>query len=168
MRLNVLLFLALASCSKQIGVDEMKALNVTSQAFANNDMIPARYTCDGVNVNPPLRIDGIPKEAQSLVLIVDDPDAPMGTWDHWIVFDILPKASIDENSIPGTEGLNSLKNNSYQGPCPPSGTHRYFFKVFALDQRIGLGKSATKRDVESAIQGHVVAKGQLVGKYRRA
>ena len=145
----------------------MKGLTISSPAFKNNGFIPPKYTCDGNDVNPPLNIEGVPKETQSLALIVDDPDAPMGTWDHWVVWNIPPAEKIMENSVPGTEGLNDFRRRSYGGPCPPSGTHRYFFKVYALDTRLDLSPSSRKKDVERAMKGHVIAEGELVGLYRR-
>jgi len=145
----------------------MKELTISSPAFKNNGFIPPKYTCDGNDVNPPLNIEGVPKETQSLALIVDDPDAPMGTWDHWVVWNIPPAEKIMENSVPGTEGLNDFRRRSYGGPCPPSGTHRYFFKVYALDTRLDLSPSSRKKDVERAMKGHVIAEGELVGLYRR-
>jgi Raf kinase inhibitor-like YbhB/YbcL family protein len=147
----------------------MKKLSVMSPTFENNQLIPAKYTCDGDNVNPPLAIDGVPEGTKTLALIVDDPDAPMGTWDHWIVWNIPATTSkIAENTVPGTEGMNDSKRRCYGGPCPPSGTHRYFFKVYALDVKLDLSSTARKRDVEKAMQGHVLAKGELVGLYRRS
>ena len=103
----------------------MKELRITSLVFEKNGFIPVKYTCDGDDVNPPLKIEGIPEGTQSLVLIIDDPDAPMGTWDHWVVWNILPVEKIEEDSVPGMEGLNDFNQHSYGGPCPPSGTHRY-------------------------------------------
>ena len=129
--------------------------------------IPSKYTCDGDNVNPPLDIKGIPDGTESLVLIVDDPDAPMGTWDHWVVWNIPPKAEMGEDSVPGTEGMNDFRKHSYGGPCPPSGTHRYFFKVYALDTKLDLAPNSRKQDVERSMKGHVLAQGQLVGLYSR-
>ena len=147
----------------------MKKLSVTSPAFENNKLIPAKYTCDGDDVNPPLTIEGIPEGTKTLALIVDDPDCPTGTWDHWIVWNIPATASkIEENTIPGTEGMNDFRRRSYGGPCPPSGTHRYFFKVYALDAKLDLSPTSRKRDVEKAMQDHVLAKGELVGLYRRS
>ncbi|MEM2865232.1 MAG: YbhB/YbcL family Raf kinase inhibitor-like protein [Candidatus Bathyarchaeia archaeon] len=146
--------------------EELK-LKVTSPAFENNGFIPAKYTCDGDNVNPPLEIEGIPEGARSLVLIVDDPDAPMGTWNHWVVWNIPPMERIEEDSVPGVEGINDFKEHSYGGPCPPSGTHRYFFKVYALDTKLGLDPNSTREDVERAIEGHVLARGEIIGLYSR-
>jgi hypothetical protein len=146
----------------------MKELTVSSPAFENNKLIPSKYTCDGDNVNPPLTIEGVPDETKSLVLIVDDPDAPMGTWDHWIVWNIPPTNKIEENTVPGTEGVNDSRKHSYGGPSPPWGTHRYFFKVYALDTKLDLNPNSRKKDVEKAMQGHILAKGELVGLYRRS
>jgi Raf kinase inhibitor-like YbhB/YbcL family protein len=145
----------------------MKELIVKSPAFANNGFIPTKHTCDGEDVNPPLNIEGIPDGTQSLILIVDDPDAPMGTWDHWIVWNIPPSGKIEENSVPGVEGLNDFRKHSYGGPCPPSGTHRYFFKVYALDTKLNLNANSRKKDLEKAMQGHILAKGELIGRYSR-
>lgn len=143
-------------------------LIITSSAFTHQGMIPSKYTCDGGNINPPLHIEEIPDGTKSMVLIVDDPDAPSGTWDHWVVWDIPPGNDIAENSIPGTEGLNSWNKNQYGGPCcPPTSTHRYFFKVYALDIMLDLDKNSDKKDVLNAMEGHVLAKGELVGLYKR-
>jgi len=146
----------------------MKELTITSSVFENKGFIPARYTCDGEDVNPPLSIDGVPVRTESLVLIVDDPDAPMGTWDHWVVWNIPSVTKIEENSVPGTEGLNDFRKLSYGGPCPPSGTHRYYFKVYALDKKLDLPSNSRKRDVEKAMEGHILAKGEIMGLYARA
>jgi Raf kinase inhibitor-like YbhB/YbcL family protein len=145
----------------------MEKLTITSSVFKNKGVIPAKYTCDGEDVNPPLIVEGVPEETESLVLIVDDPDAPMGTWDHWAVWDIPPSKKIEENSVPGTEGLNDFGKHSYGGPCPPSGTHRYFFKVYALDTKLDLPSNSRKRNVEKAMEGHILAKGEIIGLYSR-
>ncbi len=145
----------------------MKELTITSPAFENKGFIPEKYTRDGDDVNPPLKIEGVPEGTQSLVLIVDDPDAPRGTWDHWVVWNITPTEKIEENNVPGTEGLNDFNRHSYGGPCPPSGTHRYFFKVYALDIKLGLDSNSRKKDVERAMKGHIIAKGEIVGRYSR-
>jgi hypothetical protein len=148
-------------------VIDLKELAVTSPSFGKNQRIPRKYTCDGDDVSPPLLIEQLPPGTKSLVLIVDDPDAPMGTWDHWIVWNIPPKGKVEENVVPGTEGLNSFGKHSYGGPCPPSGTHRYFFKVYALDTELKIGSNAKKKDVEKAMQNHIMAKGELIGLYSR-
>jgi len=142
-------------------------LVITSPAFENNGLIPSKYTCDGDDINPALKIEGIPERTQSLVLIVDDPDAHMGTWNHWIVWNIPPTGNIEENSVPGTEGLNDFRRHLYGGPCPPSGTHRYFFKVYALDIKLVIGSNSRKKDVEKAIEGHILAEGEIIGRYKR-
>ena len=145
----------------------MEQLSIKSPAFEHGKLIPKKYSCDGQDINPPLTIEGIPKEAKTLVLAVDDPNAPSGTFDHWIVWNIPASASkIGENTVPGTEGMNGARQQGYMGPCPPSGTHRYFFKVYALDAELSLGASSRKKDVEKAMQGHILAKGELVGLYR--
>ena len=146
----------------------MADLTVKSAAFENNKPIPKKYSCDGEEVNPPLTVEGIPKETKTLALIVDDPDAPRGTFDHWIVWNINPTGKIEENSVPGTEGVNSAGQRVYIGMCPPSGTHRYFFKVYALDAKLELKPEQTKKkDMEKAMQGHILAKGELIGLYHR-
>jgi Raf kinase inhibitor-like YbhB/YbcL family protein len=147
----------------------LKKLSVKSPVFENGKHIPVKYTCDGANVNPPLTIDGVPEETKTLVLIVDDPDAPMGVFDHWVVWNIPPTTrKIEENTVPGTEGMSSYRKHAYGGPCPPYGTHRYFFKVYALDARLDLKLDSTKRDVEKAMKGNILAEGELVGLYSRA
>jgi hypothetical protein len=142
-------------------------LKITSTAFKANELIPSKYTCEGENVNPPLAIEGIPGEAKSLALIVDDPDAPGGMWVHWVVWNIPVTSSLSENSAPGEQGVNDFKKNNYGGPCPPSGTHRYFFKVYALDSTLSLPKQTTKPHLEKAIRDHVLAQGELIGIYKK-
>jgi Raf kinase inhibitor-like YbhB/YbcL family protein len=146
----------------------MKELTIKSPSFQHNSPIPKKYSCDGEDTNPPITIEGTPKEAKSLALVIDDPDAPSGTFDHWVVWNIPPSTTkIAENSVPGTEGLNSARQQGYMGPCPPSGTHRYFFKVYALDKELNLGAKTTKRDLEKVMQGHIIAKGELIGLHHR-
>jgi Raf kinase inhibitor-like YbhB/YbcL family protein len=147
----------------------LKNLVVKSPAFENNQLIPVKYTCDGDDVNPPLTIDGVPEGTKSLLLIVDDPDAPSGIWNHWLVWNIPPETrKIEENTAPGTEGMSTSRKHDYGGPCPPYGTHRYFFKVYALDTKLGLTANSTKKDVENAMEGHMLAEGELMGLYRRS
>jgi hypothetical protein len=149
---------------------QQKNMKLTSPVFENNGAIPQKYTCDGENINPPLKISEVPEGAKSLALIVDDPDAPMGTWVHWLVWNIDPSASsIDENSVPAgtTEGMNSSKTNSYIGPCPPSGIHHYHFKLYALDKMIDLNNSSTKENLEKAMEGHILDWVELFGLYQR-
>jgi Raf kinase inhibitor-like YbhB/YbcL family protein len=145
----------------------MKELTVKSPAFENNKLIPSKYTCDGEEVSPPLTVEGIPEKTKSLALIMEDPDAPAGLFIHWLVWNIPPSNEIQENSVPGTEGLNTNKKNSYHGPCPPGGTHRYYFKVYALDTHLNLGAFSEKEVLENAMQNHILAHGELIGLYRR-
>jgi Raf kinase inhibitor-like YbhB/YbcL family protein len=147
----------------------MKRLVVKSSAFENNQLIPVKYTCDGDNINPPLTIEGVPEGTKSLVLIVDDPDAPSGVWNHWVVWNIPPDVrKIEENTVPGTEGISTSRKYAYSGPCPPYGTHRYFFKVYALYAKMDLTSNSKKNDVEKAMANHMLAEGELVGLYRRS
>jgi len=142
-------------------------MKVKSPSFEHNKMIPARFTCQGIGINPALEIDGIPSGAKSLVLIMDDPDAPSGTFLHWLVYDIPVTAKISENSVPGKQGVNSTRGVDYVPPCPPSGTHRYFFKLFALDKDLGLKVGADLKAVEKAMSGHILDKAELIGLYQK-
>lgn len=149
-------------------------MRLTSSAFNDHASIPPKYTCDGEDINPPLAIADVPPEAKSLALIMDDPDVPPrlrpdGNWDHWIVWNILPDVrAIEEGRAPkGVVGRNSWGRNDYGGPAPPDREHRYFFKLFALDATLDLPKSAGKPELLSAIEGHIVAKTELVGRYDR-
>ena len=143
--------------------NDYKALKVSSSAFEEGKPIPLKYSCKGDDINPPLDIENIPEEAHSLVLIVDDPDAPGKTWVHWIVWNIPIMHHIKENSVPGTEGINDFKRNEWGGPCPPSGTHRYYFKVYALDTQLNLPLGTTKKQLEKAMDEHILAFGSLMG-----
>ena len=147
----------------------MKPLILKSSVFESNTLIPAQYTCDGDNVNPPLEISGVDEMVKSFVLIVDDPDASLGTWDHWVVWNISPNTTIiDEGaSTFGLVGTGSGGIRSYQGPCPPSGTRRYFFKLYSLDSELNLPNESRKKDVEKAMNGHVLQQAELIGLYRR-
>lgn len=147
---------------------ELKVLDIKSQAFENQAHIPVKFTCDGENVNPPISIKNIPHEAKSLVLIIDDPDAPLRPWVHWTVWNIPPAREIKENSVPGIEGWNDFRNQNYGGPCPISGTHRYFFKVYALSELLDLNPASTKRELEKAMNPYIIAFGELVGLYTRS
>jgi Raf kinase inhibitor-like YbhB/YbcL family protein len=145
-------------------------LKLTSPAFEDGERIPDKYTCDGADINPPLRMENIPENTKSLALIVDDPDAPAGTWVHWVMWNINPEVSeIKENQVPrgAVQGLNDFKKNSYGGPSPPSGNHRYFFKLYALDALLDPEEGASKRDLKEAISGHIIARTQLMGTYSR-
>jgi hypothetical protein len=148
----------------------MDRLHLTSQAFSRNGMIPPKHTCDGADENPPLTIRNVPAKSRSLALIVDDPDAPRGTWVHWVVWNIGPDTTeIPANSVPGEalQGTNDFGKQRYGGPCPPSGTHRYFFKLYALDIPLALKSGATKAQLEEAMKGHILEKTELLGLYRR-
>lgn len=142
-------------------------LTIESPAFKNEEMIPQKYTCDGEDINPPLKITGIPPETESLVIIVEDPDAPDKTWDHWLVWNIPPSENIPENTLPGDEGINSFGRQNYGGPCPPSGTHRYFFKVYALNSELKLQEGAKKQILENTMKKNIIAKGELIGLYSK-
>lgn len=146
------------------------AITLTSSAFSEGGTIPKKHTCDGEDVSPALNWSGIPEGTKSLALIMDDPDAPAGTWVHWVLYDLPP----DLTGLPegtrglGVEGMTSFREPGYGGPCPPRGKpHRYFFKLYALDKILGLKAGVTKGDLEKAMQGHVLAQGQLMGTYGR-
>ncbi|MFA5198579.1 MAG: YbhB/YbcL family Raf kinase inhibitor-like protein [Candidatus Omnitrophota bacterium] len=143
------------------------AMKLTSIFFNDGQAIPPRFTCQGDDINPELTIENIPSSAKTLVLIVDDPDAPSGNWVHWIVFDISPVSRIGENSIPGKQGLNSAGELSWHGPCPPSGRHRYFFNIYALDAVLNLKEGASRVELEEAMQGHILADARLLGTYEK-
>jgi hypothetical protein len=151
-------------------VKKMDAMTIESPAFKDNGPIPKQYTCDGKDINPPLVFRNIPPGTRSLALIVDDPDAPAGTWVHWVLWNIDPGAKeIKENSVPAgaLQGRNDFRRTSYGGPCPPSGTHRYFFKAYALDTVLNIDRNSTKQDLEKAMKGHVLAEARTVGLYKR-
>ena len=144
------------------------SMQITSPVFQNEGYIPTKYTCKGEGINPPLRFSGILQGAVSLALIVDDPDAHSGTWTHWTVWNIDPSTSeIAENSVPNgsIEGTTSAGNKGYHGPCPPSGVHRYFFKLYALDIKLQLDSKATVDNLNNAIQGHILDQAELMGKF---
>jgi Raf kinase inhibitor-like YbhB/YbcL family protein len=144
-------------------------MKITSSAFQEGANIPSKFTCDGADASPPLQIADIPPEAKSLVLIVDDPDAPSGLFTHWTVWNIPPQTSaVGEGSAPkGVQGTNDFGKSGYGGPCPPSGTHRYYFKIFALDRELDLPFGAKRGQVDGALKGHVIAQGELMGRYSR-
>lgn len=143
------------------------AMKLTSPAFEHNQLMPRKFTCDGEDISPALEIRDVPPQAQSLALIVDDPDAPMGTWVHWVAYDIPVVSRIEENSIPGKQGNNNFGRKDYGGPCPPSGTHRYFFKLYALDKKLEAGEGLDKQGLEKAMQGHILGNAELMGLYKR-
>jgi Raf kinase inhibitor-like YbhB/YbcL family protein len=148
----------------------MSTLNIASPVFKHNDHIPLKYTCDGADINPPLLIENVPIGARSLALIVDDPDAPRGTWVHWVVWNIAhDTGEIKEHSVPAgaSEGVNDFRKRSYGGPCPPSGIHRYFFKLYALDAMLNLNPGTDKASLEKAMHGHILGQAELIGLYGR-
>ena len=162
-----LIFLAVLGCF--VILEAAGQMKITSSAFSEGGNIPGKFTCDGSNTSPPLKIEGVPAEAKALALIVDDPDAPGGLFTHWLVWNIDPKTeSIAEGSSPtGIEGRSGFGKTGYGGPCPPSGTHRYFFKVFALDQQLDLKAGASRKELDAAMKGHVIGQAQLMGRYAR-
>ena len=148
---------------------------IISSAFQEGGMIPARFTCDGQDISPPLSWSGLPANTKSLALISDDPDAPMGTWVHWVAYNIPPDMPGFEEGIAKDtlakkgvlQGMTDFRRQEYGGPCPPSGTHRYYFKLYALDVILELNPGATKKQVEAAMQGHILAQAQIMGRYTR-
>ena len=160
----VIIAVMAVACYAQEGGSVMK---ITSPAFKNNELMPAKYTCDGEDISPPLGIENIPDGTKTLALICDDPDAPVGNWVHWVVFDIEVVGEIKENSIPGKQGINDFRRKNYGGPCPPSGTHRYFFKIYALDTKLGLNEGISKKELEKSMKAHIMQEAQLVGLYKR-
>lgn len=150
-------------------------ITITSSGFTEGNMIPKRYTCDAEDISPDLKWSGVPKEAKSLALICDDPDAPVGTWVHWVLFNIptdvsslsagvAPDAVLKNGAL---HGKNDFRKLGYGGPCPPGGTHRYFFKIYALDTLLSLESGSSKSQLLAAMKGHILAEGQLMGKYKR-
>ena len=145
-------------------------MKITS-SFQHNENIPLKYSCDGDNINPPITISEIPPETQSIALIVDDPDAPSGTFTHWVVFNIHTgednQIEIKEGANPGTNGKNNFSKSGYGGPCPPSGTHHYHFKAYALDTKLDLQEGASRQEVEDAMQQHILQQAEIIGLYSR-
>jgi Raf kinase inhibitor-like YbhB/YbcL family protein len=168
---------ACAQASPPVASDsEIMDISVSSAAFRDGDTIPQKYTCDGEGISPPLAWEGVPEGAKSLALIADDPDAPAGTWVHWVLYNLASSSAGLPEGVPveqvvagmGAQGSNSSRKNGYSGPCPPGGApHRYYFKLYALDIEPGLAPGATKADLEKAMQGHILARGQLMGRYGR-
>jgi Raf kinase inhibitor-like YbhB/YbcL family protein len=190
----VLILLTSAGCSREnpLPAEDPSKLTIQlhSPAFANGRVIPKQFTCDGSDGSPPLEWSGVPEGARALALICDDPDAPMGTWSHWVLFNLSPRVKVLKEAVPTDEtltptaigspessgqetptarqGKNDFGKIGYGGPCPPSGIHRYFFRLYALDQPLELGPRADRGTVLKAIQGHILAEGRLMGKYSRA
>jgi Raf kinase inhibitor-like YbhB/YbcL family protein len=151
------------------------SLVVESSVLMQNRGIPSKYTCDGTNISPPLAWKNVPGGTKSFVLIADDPDAPAGVWVHWVCYDLPPTVLTLPEGLPptdtvqqgGKQGKNDFGNIGYGGPCPPSGTHRYFFKIYALDRMLGLPAGKTKKDIERTMKDHILAQGELMGTYSR-
>ena len=145
------------------------ALTISSTGFIGNGLIPIKYTCDGDNISPSLHFQNLPKGTVSMAIIMHDPDATKaGGFTHWITWNINPEKDIPENFKGGEQGMNDAQKQGYLGPCPPSGTHHYHFKVYALDAILALDRNASKTDLEKAMKGHILAKGELVGLYKKA
>jgi len=150
-------------------------IKITSPAFEDGGLIPAKYTCDGADISPPLQWEAVPEGTESIALICDDPDAPVGTFVHWVIFglpaetrELAEKVPADEVLANGAkQGITDFGRIGYGGPCPPSGTHRYFFKIYALDMEIDLSAGADKDQLLKAMEGHILDQGQLIGKYKR-
>jgi len=162
---HVITALASLCLALTANASEMK---ISSLSFQNGGSIPTKFSHEGGNANPPLKIEGVPTHAKSLALIVEDPDAPGGLFTHWLVWNIDPKtASVAEHGVPkgSTEGTNGFGEGGYGGPQPPSGTHRYYFKIFALDRMLILPNGAKRSDLEKAMKGHVIAQAELMGRY---
>ncbi|MBJ6752092.1 YbhB/YbcL family Raf kinase inhibitor-like protein [Geomonas anaerohicana] len=154
--------------AKEARETKVSQLKLTSTAFSNSGSIPATFTCDGSNASPPLAIAGVPKEARSLALIMDDPDAPGGTWAHWVLWNIDPATTqIAQGAIPrrAQQGENSWRRKSYGGPCPPSGQHRYYFRLYALSERLNLPANSTRKELDLAMRGKILAQAELLGVY---
>ena len=176
--LLVVIGLSFFFLNKNLTGKEENAMGITieSAAFQDGGMIPGKYTCDGADISPPLSWSGIPEGTLSIALISDDPDAPMGTWVHWVLYDLPPGITKLPEGVPtkkslengGKQGTNDFGRIGYGGPCPPGGTHRYFFKLYALDKELNLEPGATKAQLLKEMKGHILAEGRLMGKYSRS
>ncbi|MBN1455718.1 MAG: YbhB/YbcL family Raf kinase inhibitor-like protein [Methanomicrobia archaeon] len=147
--------------------EEGKRMKLSSPVFESERSIPNKYSCYGANINPPLRISDIPAGTKTLALILEDLDAPRGTFVHWLVYNIPVDNRIEEGSVPGTQGVNNFRKRAYGGPCPPSGTHRYVFKLYALNTVLALGEGADRKRLEAAMEGHIVDTAELMGLYQK-
>lgn len=172
LQISIVLVLQVFLFSYAMGqtVTKTEALKISSPAFENGGKIPKEYACDGKNVNPPLKIENAPSNAKSLALVFDDIDAPKGTYVHWIVWNIDPGLKeMRENSVPegGVQGINDFKKRNYGGPCPPGRAHKYVFRIYALDTLLNLNPNGSKKDLEKAMEGHIISRAQLTGQYKR-
>jgi len=172
--LSILVLIALTmvhtSCKAQEdkpSLTKEHAMRLSCPDFKDKELMPRKFSYHADNLSPTLIIEGVPEGAESLVLIVDDPDAPMGTWVHWVVFDIPVTSRIEEGTVPGRQGITDFGTMNYGGPAPPSGTHRYFFKLYALDTKLGLKEGIKKSALEKAMEGHILEEAELVGLYKR-
>jgi Raf kinase inhibitor-like YbhB/YbcL family protein len=173
---SIILILSAVYVSQQTennNVGDKMNIKITSSAFKDGEFIPKKYTCDGANVSPPLEWTGIPAAAKSIALICDDPDAPAGTWVHWVIFNIHASVKGLKENIPAVkvledksvQGTNDFRKTGYGGPCPPGGVHRYFFRIYALGDYLNLAAGATKAELLKAMKGHILAEGSFFGKY---
>jgi Raf kinase inhibitor-like YbhB/YbcL family protein len=175
MRLFSLALIAALTLLPKFSFSEPESLQLSSPAFSSQGMIPALHTCDGADISPPLRWEGVPEDTRSFALIMEDPDAPTGTWVHWVIYNIPPdtrelsqKIVVQETLPDGfRQAMTDFRRLGYGGPCPPSGTHRYFFRLFALDDFLDLEPDAEKGELLEAMKGHVIARGELIGLYMR-
>jgi Raf kinase inhibitor-like protein, YbhB/YbcL family len=173
--LKTMIVLLSFSCVCSLGKGGAMSIFVESMSFKHGQSIPSQYTCDGQDVSPPLAWKNVPEKTISMVLICDDPDAPVGTWVHWVCYDIpaavtsLPEGVPKADTLPagGKQGITDFRSIGYGGPCPPSGTHRYFFKIYALDSMLDLPAGKSKKDIERAMKGHIIGKGELMGTYSK-
>jgi Raf kinase inhibitor-like YbhB/YbcL family protein len=145
----------------------IKNLTVQSVAFANNGHIPPKYTCEGENVNPPIEISDLPEETKTLAIILEDPDAPGGDFTHWLLWNVSPTEEIAENTNQGITGINDFGKTGYGGPCPPTGAHHYYFKIFALDKELNISAGENKAALLASMNGHILATGELVGRFKK-
>jgi|TARA_B100001964_G_C14226184_1_gene597764 hypothetical protein len=177
--LLILFMVIVSACSVETPEQEIQkdiemvggivTMKLTSPSFENNQEIPSEFTCDGPNILPELNIEETPENTKSLALIMDDPDAPGGTWVHWVVWNIPPKTNVIQKGTEpqGIQGKTSFGRFEYGGPCPPSGTHRYFFKLYALDATLDLKEGSDKTALEQAMDGHIIESSELIGNYKR-
>ncbi len=175
----VIFLVLLSGClikeNKNIEEKNMENISIVSEAFKEGANIPSEYTCDGKNISPALSWNGIPEETKSIALIMDDPDAPSGTFVHWLLYNLPSETKKLEKGFPKedifrdgtTHGKTSFGNIGYGGPCPPSGSHRYYFRIYAIDKKLDLLPRATRNQIDDAIKGHIIAKGELMGRYKR-
>jgi len=165
---KIIVFLGVFLIFWQLAIaGESHVMELKSPEFKDKEYIPKKFTCRGENVNPALIIEDIPSGAKSLALIIDDPDAPGGDWVHWVMFDMPVISRIEEDSAPGKQGMTDFGRMRYDGPCPPFGTHRYMFKIYALDTTLNLAEGVTKAELEEAMDGHTLAKAELTGLSKR-